>query len=673
MTTSDTPDLGVYHAHEKMRDSQIEMIRDGIDSLLSGGALLAAAPTGIGKTAASLASALHVANDRSQEGLKPKIVFMTGRQSQHRIVVDTVKMINSRLPTGISRVKLVDIIGREGMCDVIDKSTGKCNCEKESTEEGRQRKRNRMKDIILSEPRHVEWGIKYGKQERVCSWAAARAAARDTDVLVCDYNHIFIEEVRESSLPAMGINLNESILIVDEAHNLPDRIRNGLERRITDQVFRRALSDVQEYKGNLEKVALQLDTGEAYGFGDAVKLEKQIKALRDDTVLRKWFDSKTVENEESDWDDLRIETNEFLGAIGNAIVGLDDSTNDQISIIREMIGNLMRVKIDDDDSLEEEEQNDCIRLAEMLDVCIKYRNSDALALVFDNILEEPRISSHLLDPGVVGGPIFEECAGSILMSGTLFPPIMYCEILGIHEEGYRGKEYNSGFPPENRHVLIASDVTSKFSERESSFGAISQHITSVLEKTPGNVAIFAPSYSMMERIASETGYVFGRHRLKEERGMSKRSVDGMVNRLHELRSMGKNSVIFGVLSGKLSEGIDYSDNILDAVVCIGLPLPPPSAKQEALFGYYTSRFGRSRAWKYASLQPAVNSVLQALGRPIRKAEDRAIVVLLEKRLLEGRSRDCMPGSMDSLRTSSPSRTGKHVERFFRIPKSMGSS
>ena len=73
------------------------------------------------------------------------------------------------------------------------------------------------------------------------------------------------------------------------------------------------------------------------------------------------------------------------------------------------------------------------------------------------------------------------------------------------------------------------------------------------------------------------------------------------------------------------------------------------------------------------VQPAVNSVLQALGRPIRKAEDRAIVVLLEKRLLEGRSRDCMPGSMDSLRTSSPSRTGKHVERFFRIPKSMGSS
>ena len=147
MTTSETPNLGVYLAHEEMRDSQIEMIVDGIDSLSERGFLLAAAPTGIGKTAASLASALHVANNRGENGLKPKIVFMTGRQSQHRIVVDTVRMINSRLPSGIPRVKLVDIIGREGMCEVIDKSTGKCDCEKGTTEEGRQRKRG----IIFSQ------------------------------------------------------------------------------------------------------------------------------------------------------------------------------------------------------------------------------------------------------------------------------------------------------------------------------------------------------------------------------------------------------------------------------------------------------------------------------------------------------------------------------------------
>ena len=116
--------------------------------------------------------------------------------------------------------------------------------------------------------------------------------------------------------------------------------------------------------------------------------------------------------------------------------------------------------------------------------------------------------------------------------------------------------------------------------------------------------------------------------------MSKRRVEGMISTLYEQKDMG-GVAIFGVLNGKLSEGVDYSDNILDALVCIGLPMAPAQcAKQDALMEYFTHKFDRNRAWKYVSLQPAVNSVLQALGRPIRKKEDRAIIVLLEKECLK---------------------------------------
>ena len=101
------------------------------------------------------------------------------------------------------------------------------------------------------------------------------------------------------------------------------------------------------------------------------------------------------------------------------------------------------------------------------------------------------------------------------------------------------------------------------------------------------------------------------------------------------------------------------------MVCVGLPFPPPSARQEALLDYYTKRFGRSRAWRYASQQPAVNSILQAMGRPIRKAEDKAIIVLLEKRLLERRNQDCMPTkSMHIMPCSNSVRTSKQIQRFF---------
>ena len=657
---------GLFFAHDSPRESQIAMISDGVKVLRDGGFLLASAPTGIGKTAAALASALSVANLYSTSSETPKILFLTGRQSQHRIVVDTIREINKRIPEGFSKVKLVDIIGREGMCKIVDKSTGKCNCEVGVTEAERRFLRSELEDFIHTEPRHVDQILKRVEKTEVCAWATAREAAKSTNVIVCDYNHVFVEGVREASLPVMGVELDNSILIVDEAHNLPDRIRSGLERRVTERVFERALSDVQEYKENMQKNQRELDIPESNQLREAISLEKQIKALKEDSGLKRWFaeNKKKIENTRDD--DLRVDTQEFLDVIAFAIEGiLEDDSNDSIQRIRMMISRLVSVVVEEDDDLDEDEQNDCIRLGEILEICIRYRNSSALALVFDELLEQPRVTSHLLDPSVVGEPIFSECMGSILMSGTLFPPEMYSEILGIPANRANCIEYPSGFPLGNRPVLIASDVTSKFTERERSFDSIIEHVKSVIDNTRGNVAIFAPSYSMLERIHDEFENSWcSKSIFKEEQRMSKRRVEGLVSKLYEQRNM-RGAALFGVLSGKLSEGVDYSDNVLNALVCVGLPLPPPSARQDALLEYYTKKFDRNKAWKYASLQPAVNSILQALGRPIRKKEDRAIIVLLEKRMLENRVIRCMP-EMQKMQTSNPSRTAERVKAFFEI-------
>ena len=666
MSKADSESSSLFFAHKSVRESQKEMIEDGKNALEKGDFLLAAAPTGIGKTAAALASALEISMSGRDIVEDKKIIFMTGRQSQHRIIVDTVRKINSRIPDGFPRVKLVDIIGRESMCEHIDKSTGKCSCEEEVVEESRKGRRSDLREKMLEEPRHVGWSIEYGRQRKICAWATARSAASRADILVCDYNHIFIDSIRESSLPAMGIEIENSILIVDEAHNLPDRIRKGLERNIRENVFRRALSDIEEYKGNLNKISERLDISEIHGLEEATILEQQIKALRNDPGVKKWFSKKQTELENSGKDDIRIETSDFLGIISRTINSIGGREEEDVdSTIRRMCESLRRVMIEDDDSLEEDEENDCIRLAEFLSICLKYRDNTALALVFDNLGDEKRITSHLLDPALIGKPIFEKSCGSILMSGTLFPPSMYSDILGLPGNRSNSVEYKSGFPLENRPIIIASDVTSKFTEREASFSAISKHISSVLEKTPGNVAIFAPSYVMMDRIYSDISYTFGKRKEREERGMSKNLVERKIDSLYEGRAMGVDTVLFGVLNGKFSEGVDYSENILDAVVCVGLPFPPPSARQEALLDYYTKRFGRSRAWRYASQQPAVNSILQAMGRPIRKAEDKAIIVLLEKRLLERRNQDCMPTkSMHIMPCSNSVRTSKQIQRFF---------
>ena len=77
-----------FLAHSEPRPGQIDMIRECRESLKKNGHHLAAAPTGIGKTAAAIAAALEVALESSE---KPHILFLTGRQSQHKTVIDTVR------------------------------------------------------------------------------------------------------------------------------------------------------------------------------------------------------------------------------------------------------------------------------------------------------------------------------------------------------------------------------------------------------------------------------------------------------------------------------------------------------------------------------------------------------------------------------------------------------
>ena len=58
--------------------------------------------------------------------------------------------------------------------------------------------------------------------------------------------------IREASLPSMGLEIEDTIIVVDEAHNLPNRIRMGLERRLTNQVIRDAFNEMEEHRGFLD-------------------------------------------------------------------------------------------------------------------------------------------------------------------------------------------------------------------------------------------------------------------------------------------------------------------------------------------------------------------------------------------------------------------------------------
>ena len=225
-------------------------------------------------------------------------------------------------------------------------------------------------------------------------------------------------------------------------------------------------------------------------------------------------------------------------------------------------------------------------------------------------------------------------------------------------------EYISPFESHNKPISIATNVTTRYKQRgPENTRKICEHIYSVARETPGHVAIFAPSYKLLDEFIDNEGWP-NRLVIKEKSDWKKSEIDQIIPDLEKYRKNKQKILLAGVFGGKLSEGIDYNNNILDAVVCIGIPVPPPSVFSDALKEFLETKFGKNKGWLYGSMQPAVNSVIQAMGRPIRSSEDRAFVVLLDSRHMDRNYLKCHPNNFSPLICKDSETTRRYIARFF---------
>ena len=634
-----------FFAHEILRDGQREMLLESKKALEIAGHHLAAAPTGIGKTAAALAAALDVQSKSENK----KIFFLTGRQSQHRIVIETLREIISSQKNKL--IRCVDLIGRQSMCLELDTFTGKCSCEEKSSTNTKNIDYENLTQIILKHPLHVDEVIEKSRKLSLCPWKVLRSSAKDADIIVCDYNHLFIDIIRESSLAALGTNLEDIIIIVDEAHNLPTRIRTGLERRMTTRMLQYARFELEEF---IDEEGVKYQEKWKWAMNTYSKFEQSMIKMFDE-----W--AKKIERGKNE---IKVSISEFLKIVLANMTSndWDDSPESGLSRLASMLND---VTIEPDNSINSNEKElNCWRISALFGTILRFQNKKGLVLVFNNE-NSGRLSCHLLDPSIVSNPIFSNSSGSIIMSGTLYPPKMYSDILGLSSlKNVTCQEYLSPFDKHNKPIFIAPNVTTRFKQRgPENTNKIREHIYAVAKEAPGHIAVFAPSYRLLDEFVGDAEWP-GRILIKESSEWRKSEVDQIIPDLEKYRNSKKKVLLAGVFGGKLSEGIDYSNNILDSVVCIGIPIAPPSIFSDALREFLEGKFGKNKGWLYGSIQPAVNSVIQAMGRPIRSSKDRAAIVLLDNRHLNETYRKCHPTKFNPLICNDSEITRKYIQRFF---------
>ncbi len=613
---------GVPWPFDRVRDGQSDFLVDARRSLSEGKHLLAHAPTGLGKTAVALVAALDygLAADKL-------VLFLTSRQSHHRIAIETIRRIEAR---GL-RIPTIDLIAKHSMClQEAAPSHGRAFQEfcdfrvKSRTCSFFTRDNSAVVAAVLQRTLHVQELVRASSACRVCPHRVAMDAAAQSRLVVCDYNYVF-SDIRARFLPRLGRSLEDLILIVDEAHNLPDRIRAHLVGDLSVLDVLRAAKEARSIDGEVAQELVAV----------AKALERFVTSLRSERIARK---------------------DEFLDVVEEGLRTLGGDAHSYASFVE-------GVAFAGEDAVR---RGVPTYLGEVAEFLVRWRDQDEgiLRLVVPGT--EGKFAFRLLDPSVLSRAIFDGVHASILMSGTLFPAEMYADLLGISHTRRVLRTYTSPFPRENRLLLVSPNVTTLFVKRgREMHDAIAREIGGIASVVPGNVAAFFPSYELLEEAHRRLrGIRLPKRILVERPEWSKTQRDGALEALRVARAESGGALLLGVQGGSLSEGVDYQDNLLAAVIVVGLPLSPPSVEGEALRDYYARKFGFAKGHDYAVVYPAVNRLMQAAGRAIRSERDRAAIVLLEGRILEPRYARCLPPDFTPSRSEVPA---SEASRFLSPP------
>ncbi|MBE6521585.1 MAG: ATP-dependent DNA helicase [Thermoplasmata archaeon] len=566
------------------------------------------AGTGTGKTITSLCGVLGYAKDHDM-----KVVYLTRTKSQQKQVIRESAAIGNG-------ILCVAVQGRSAascpmmrddpdlasgnaeeiskLCSVYKrKSGGVCHCKFYSGIE--ETDVEQWVEIIRQQHPDPEDFSRMCEDTGICPYELMKLILPYADVIAVPYPFVFMPMVLDRFVEWMGVPLSRTILIVDEAHNLPDYLRDVQTFEYSEHAMDLAAKEAKEH-GDFE-------LHEGITVTDLVAVLKEILAhaekeylIDEDGMLPPYF----LEDElMSRLGVSSVTISRMCKSMEEIGDGIMEKKKERKKLPRSYIHSMsrfIRAWIDGD-------EDNYVRLI------VKEKDN-------------PLFQAYCMDPSGAAGPLID-CFSSIHMSGTLQPLDAYETELGLDRVN---KLCLDGiFPKENLLTLYTDKVSMKYEERElpQNYDTLMQMIVDCVNAVRVNTAIFFPSYGFMDKMVDD-GLVryLNRDVVYEQRGMSQ----------PELMSVFENfktsdgGVLFCVTGGRISEGLDFPDKSLEMAILIGIPYPKPTAKMRAMRRYYDIRFGDGM--KYTSTIPTVRKMRQSIGRLIRSETDRGVAIIMDRRV-----------------------------------------
>lgn len=618
---------GLPFAHAKWRDGQEKMSEKLQTNLNNDRVILLRAPTGYGKTAASLYAALQIAYQRNQ-----RIFFATARTTQQKMVEKTIdQMIKKGLP-----IRALSIRSKEKAC-----LNDRVICRPESCQYANgYYDRLRESGVLDSawEKKKGLWPNRLKKEAEglvICPYELSLNLSFRADIVIGDYNYLFDPNVQLSLVSA---SLKDWIVIVDEAHNLPNRAQGygspklsllklwqAKEQLQLEPKFTRFIAPIEKAFFMVLHGIQQLRDSEDYfllteEFSEQIyELAQEIEAIALDYAILRLEQPYGSEKGDDPWLEAARAILRFQGALARAG--------------KETVGLWEKAGFD--------------------------RRSKKIQVSLFNS-ESPVQSMHtglgLLcrDPSVFLSSFFDKVGAAVCMSATLFPYDFYQNLLGVPEKRCSILEYSSPFPEENRAAFSLPQISTTYQMRYREHPRIALLLEKIIQATPGNIAIFFSSFVVLEDIISRMD-LSGIEALIQKSRMA----PWERNKVLKTMKKGDGHALFAVMGGIFSEGVDLPGDALVTAVMVGPSLPMADLSRRLMQEWYQETYGEG--YRYAWVIPGMARVAQAAGRVIRSAEDRGIVVLVGKRFNDPVFKELFPSEWN-LQTTS--KLGDELKAFW---------
>ncbi len=559
------------------------------------------APTGSGKTITGLCAAVEYASNA-----KKKVLYLTRTNSQQEQVLKELRKIN-----GKERIKAVPIQGRHNLCPLYmemeegsdfssDSLSRFCNSRKKKVREGNREacrfynekvNANSTQDKIFSEIPDADKFLEYGIKNTVCPYESLKAAASNADVVVAPYSYFLNSFIADRFLSRWGVAREDLVVVMDEAHNLPDLARELSSYEITLRNIEFAEKESQE-------------------FGDS-ELAERFRATDYCEMLRNAILDLREEHLEQR-DEARIQFRDFVeyAAIG-AKISMEDFW--AYTSIFALFGEMITQKKED---MGKVPRSHVLALSGKMLTWRESEDDSFVAIVSND--DDGKVEAFCMEPRGILEPLRK--SKTIHMSGTLEPFKIYRDITGFSD--LPARKMSSIFPEEHRQILYLDDISTKYDEFDHEQARkLRDIISSVVEEVGRKTVVFFTSYNIMDRII-QLGFSFPF--MAESRNTSQQDLMNLLERFRK----GK-APLLAVMGGRISEGMNFPGEQLEVVVIAGIPYPRPDAKHKALFAYYENV--HRNGWEYAVTFPVIVKMRQAIGRLIRSADDIGSAIILDRR------------------------------------------